>query len=524
MGKFIGVIVLLLLLATPCIIWYGCRIEPGNGEIAVLIRKTGKPLPPGEAIARDHDQKGIQLDVLGEGRYFRNPYIWDWKIVPVTDVPAGKFAVLVRKFGKDLEAGRIIAESEDSKGIVPEVLGTGRHRINPYAYEVRLFDDIKILPGNVGVVTNLTGQDIFTGKTNDFSFENGFLVSADQKGVVKDILKEGTHRLNPFIYNVIPVNIQSQRHEFAGADAISFLTIDGFSVSLEGTVEFNINPDQAARLTQVVGDMEDILNKIILPSVHGFARIEGSKKGATEFIVGESRRLFQSELEKFLKENCHKWGIQINSVLIRDIIVPQEIAEIIRKRELATQEARKYAEEIKRARSEAELARQKMLAEQNLKKIAAETEKMTAIIQAKQKGAESEIKAQTEYKVAEIEYKTAEAEARASMNAAEAQRKVIAEKNKKEAEVLSMKIAAYGTGEDYVTAQLYSKIMPKISSIMYNGSENSLFGLPLAIRKTGAVNANVQEAPKATPKQPKPTKTEAVPADGGDAKQEGGAK
>ena len=505
MKQFIALIVVLLLLLAPSIVWFGCRIEPGNGQIAVLIRKTGKPLPPEEAIAREPGQKGIQLDVLGEGRYFRNPYVWDWKIVPVTDVPAGKFAVLVRKYGKDLDAGRIIAESDDTKGIVPEVLGTGRHRINPFAYEIKLFDDIKILPGNVGVVTNLTGQDIFTGQSNNFSFENGFLVSSDQKGVVKEILKEGTHRLNPFIYNVIPVNIQSQRHEFAGGDAISFLTIDGFSVSLEGTVEFNINPEQAARLTQVVGDMEDILNKIILPSVHGFARIEGSKKGATEFIVGESRRLFQSDLEKFLKENCDKWGIQINSVLIRDIIVPQEIAEIIRKRELAAQEARKYTEEIKRARSEAELARQKMLAEQNLKKIAAETEKMTAIIQAKQKGQEAEIKAETAYKVAEIDYKTAEAEARATLNAAEAQRKVIAEKNKKEAEVLAMKISAYGSSEDYITAQLYAKIMPQVRSIMYNGAQNSVFGLPISLK-------------------PKELKAAPVPAEKVAPKSEGGAE
>lgn len=481
MAKYAIIIILLLALAlAPGFIWFGCRIEPGNGEIAVLIRKTGSPLPPEDAIASQPGQKGIQLDVLGEGRYFRNPYVWDWEIVPVTDVPAGKFAVLVRKYGKDLAEGRIIAENEDSKGIVPEVLGTGRHRINPYAYEVKMFDDIKILPGNIGVVTNLTGQDIFTGDHNDFSIEDGFIVSEGRKGVVKTILKEGTHRLNPFIYNVIPVNIQSQRHEFAGADAISFLTMDGFSVSLEGTVEFNINPDQAARLTQVVGDMEDILNKIILPSVHGFSRIEGSKKGATEFIVGESRRLFQSELEKFLKENCHKWGIEINSVLIRDIIVPEEIAEIIRKRELAAQEAKKYSEEIKRAKSEAELARQKMLAEQNLKKIAAETEKMTAIIKAKQRGAELEIAAETEYKVAEIDYKTAEAEAKAVLNTAEAERKVIEEKNKKEAEVLARKISAYGSGQDYAIAQLNAKIMPHISSIMYNGGQNTFFGLPLA--------------------------------------------
>ena len=174
------------------------------------------------------------------------------------------------------------------------------------------------------------------------------------------MLKEGTHRINPFIYSVTVVNTRRQRHEFSGKEAITFLTVDGFPVAIEGTVEFNIDEKLAPRLTQVVGDMEDILNKIILPSVRGFARIEGSKKQATEFIVGESRRLFQEKLDAFLKNNCRKWGIEINSVLIRDIIAPQTIAGIIRNRELAHQEAVKYDQEIIRARSEAELAKQFM--------------------------------------------------------------------------------------------------------------------------------------------------------------------
>ncbi len=487
MRNFLIAAGILIVLAAPFVIWFGCRIEPGNGEIAVLIRKCGSPLAPDEIIATEPGQQGIQLEVLGEGRYFRNPYIWDWEIVPVTDVPAGKFAVLVRKYGRIPEAGGIIAEDENCRGVLPEVLGTGKHRINPYAYEVRMFDDVKIMPGNIGVVTNLTGSDLFSGVPNDFDDNSGFLVGTGRKGVIREILKEGTHRINPFINNVIIVNTQSQRHEFSGNDAITFLTMDGFPISLEGTVEFNIISEQAPRLVQVVGDMNDILKKIILPSVHGFSRIEGSKKGATEFIVGESRQLFQSDLDKFLRENCKKWGIEINSVLIRDIIVPQEIAEIIRNRELAQQEARKYSEEIERARSEAELARQKMLAEQNLKKIAAETEKLTAAINARQKSQEAVIAAETELKVAEIGLKTAEAQAQASLNAAEAERLVIAERNAREAEVVARKVAAFGSPEGYLASQLYAKLLPGIQSIISNGAGVGVFGLPLFANSSEAL-------------------------------------
>ena len=46
---WIGALVLLLVVGGPgygIFNWFFCRIEPGAGEIAVLIRKTGNNLPP----------------------------------------------------------------------------------------------------------------------------------------------------------------------------------------------------------------------------------------------------------------------------------------------------------------------------------------------------------------------------------------------------------------------------------------------------------------------------------------------
>ena len=483
MGKLLSSItvpaVIAVLFIVSMFVWYGCRIEPENGQIAVLIRKTGKDLPPETILAPSAEYKGVQLGVLGEGRYFRNPYTWDWKIVPVTDIPAGKFGVLVRKFGKDLPEGEIIAPGPDYKGIVREVLGTGKHRINPFAYDVQIYDDIRIMPGNIGVVANLAGKDLFSGTGNDLNSAKGFLVDSGRKGIQREVLKEGTHRINPFIQSVSVVNIQSQRYEFSGKDAIGFISLDGFQISLEGTVEFNISAESAPRLTHEVGDMEDILKKLILPSVSGFARIEGSKKSATEFIVGESRQLFQNRLEEFLRKTCSVWGISINSVLIRDILPPQEIAEIIRNRELAEQEAKKFKQQIEQAKSASALEQQRMLALQRKSKVQAETARITAEIEARQKQVQQVIAAKTELDAASIQYQSAEAAARAKLVLAEADRKVIAAQNESEVEVLKRNVAAYGSGEAYVRGLLYEKLGPKIQSILTRGQAGGLFGLPI---------------------------------------------
>ncbi len=461
--------------------WYWWRIEPGNGEIAVLTKKTGRNLPPEEIIALSDEYKGVQLDVLPEGRFFFNPYVWDWKIIKMTDISAGKYGVLVRKYGKDLPRGEIIAPDDQHKGIVRDVLGTGKHRINPYAYEVKIFDDIKIAPGHVGVVTALFGADILASDQRAPIAEKGFLTETGWKGVKKEVLKEGTHRLNPYLYAVSIVNVQSQRFEFTGDEAIMFLTLDGFSVTVEGTLEFNLNVESVARLTHEVGDMEDIMNKLILPSARGFFRIEGSKKEATDFIVGESRQAFQDNLHKFLAETCAGWGISLNSVLIRDIIVPQEIAAIIRDRELAVQEAKKFEQQIVQAKSKAELEKQNALAEQRKQVVNADTEKIRQLVMAEQSKVEKTVAASTQLEVARVQLQAANADAQALLTLAEADRKVVESRNTADAAVLKQQVAVYDDEEDFVRALLYEKVAPNITTILTTDHGGDIFGLPVKV-------------------------------------------
>ncbi len=474
---------LLALLALGGWFWWGWRIEPTNGEIAVLVKKTGKNLPPEAILAPGPEYKGIQKDVLPEGRYFRNPWTWDWKYFKALDIPAGRFGVLVRKYGADLPSGEIIARDETTKGVVRDVLGTGRHRVNPYAYAVKLYNDITIKPGHVGVVTRLTGSDILNPSAGPAGPgvrpASTFLVAEGEKGVTSEILKEGAHRLNPFLAAVTIVNVQSQRFELSGDDAIMFLTQDGFTVRAEGTLEFNLDLDKVALLAHEVGDMDDILQKIILPSARGFSRIEGSKKHATEFIVGESRQAFQNSLETYLKGVCKPWGVSLNSVLIRDIFAPQEVAGIIRARELAVQEAKKIDQQIAQAKSQAELGRQKALAERNSKTVAAETERIQRKIRAEQDFSVEAIKAQTRLDVANVSLKSAQAEAAAKLVRAEADRKVVEARTTAEANVLKSEVSVYADERDYLRARLYEKTAPRIADVVTGDDAGELLGMPV---------------------------------------------
>lgn len=190
MRKLLGAMVGLLLVAGAVVggvAWTAFRVYVPEGMCAVLTRKTGEPLPAGEVIATKRSQKGVQLEPLGPGRYFLNPYAWEYRLVPLTKVPAGdpttwewtsttapgtkqpvvgsgrfaftgtlpKVGVVVRKFGDPAPPGMTVVPMKSTyKGILREVLTPGEYRINPDAYEVALVDALFIPSGFVGVVTN----------------------------------------------------------------------------------------------------------------------------------------------------------------------------------------------------------------------------------------------------------------------------------------------------------------------------------------------------------------------------------
>ena len=473
---------------TGIFIWYFCRIEPVGDQIAVLIRKTGKNLAPDEIIATEEGQKGIQPNPLAAGRYFYNPYTWDWAYDTVTIIPEDHLGVVTRLHGKDLPNGEIIAPA-GYKGIAEEILPPGKHIINPYAEQVSIFPAVRIGKDQddghgktddptsyVGVVVRLSGKDPLHGEIPEDQ-KNVFIVGKDVKGVQAEVLDPGIYYLNPYIYSVIQVNLRSQIFELKGEDAITFLTQDGFTVVVEGTIEFSLMRGRVPQLIHQVGDINDILNKIILPKARGFSRIEGSKHPAIGFIVGETRQEFQNSLEKHLVAQCSRWGVEIRSMLISNITPPEEVAAIIREREIALQNQRKIEEQIEQARSQAELTRQEMLAIQNRERVEVETVAIRARIQAEQEQSVELTSGYRELEVAKLEAEAAKLQADAIIIEAEANRDVVAMKNEAEASVTAAMTDAFGGGVNLARYTLYQKTAPQIQAIISTDRAPGLGGI-----------------------------------------------
>ena len=188
MSRIVGIAGgLIAVLAGSWLIWqWGfCRFYVAPGQMAVITAKSGDALPPGQILAKP-GQRGIQEQVLGEGRHFLNPWLYEHRIMPVVAIPPGKVGVVTSKVGAELPPGEFLAEP-GQKGIWRGVLGPGKHRLNPYGYQIDIVDAISIPVGYVGVVTSLSGKQTTPGA----------FAGLGEKGVRRDILQPGLYYVNP---------------------------------------------------------------------------------------------------------------------------------------------------------------------------------------------------------------------------------------------------------------------------------------------------------------------------------------
>jgi regulator of protease activity HflC (stomatin/prohibitin superfamily) len=458
-----------------------CKVEVGTGEQAVLIRKVGLDLKPEMELAPAPSKakgyyKGIQPGVLTEGRYFYNPYYWDWQIQKQFLVPDGKCGVRIALQGDALPTGAILA-GPGQKGIRSGVLEPGaRVPYNWYAEKIELHDPVFIPPGSRGVVTLVAGKDP--------SDHNVSLVGKGERGVQKDTLPAGTYYLNPHETRVSVVDCRSKKFNLGQDYDMDFLSSDGFVVTLDGAVEFRVIPERAAEVFVLYnedqnGDAidEEIIAKVITPESRSICRIGGSKLTGGQFISGDDRLVFQSNLEKTLKENCRKQGIEILNVSITSIQPPQDIATPIRAREVAKQELARYQQEKLQQLSEAQLKVQQLMANQKKEMVEAEQGVVEKTTLADQNQGVAVTLAEQKLKVSQTQLEAATNKASAITAEAQAAADVIRFKNKAELAGLAARVAAFG-GDGSALAQniLVGKLAPAFRSILSN-SEGPLMDL-----------------------------------------------
>lgn len=485
-----GAGLLALLLGVPFWYWFIERTEVQPGEFLVLIHLWGKDLPENEIVAPDESYKGVLLDVLPEGRHWINPLFWSYERQQMTTVPPGKCLLLTRKYGKEIPKDRLqegdYLARDGERGIVRDVLLPGSYRLNPHAYAWgEPIDAVEIRSDQVGARTLKVGRDPRGLKDNLALGEGLYVVEEGYRGVQEKPVRNGTYYLNPHVEAITPIDVKSHKVEF---DDITFPSRDGFLLKPHVVVEYAVQPEQAPSLlvrlcdegklyqedaTEAQQLKNEILQKVILPHIRGYARLRGSDFDAKDFIVTtagnvkavNNREKLQKALFEEVTPKCLKLGIVVRSVTLAELKPPEELAKQIADRELARVEQEKNTVRLGQYKAEQNLKAKEALKQQAKEKVEAETRLLREQTHAEQLLEVEKARLEQELKNAQLKLDAARDQATAIRAKGEAEAKVIQLQNEAEVAGLRKAVQGFASVQNFAQYHVLSRLGPALTEI-----------------------------------------------------------
>jgi len=460
------------------------------GKVGVVTAKVGTDLPEGEFLA-EAGQKGIWKEVLGPGKYRLNPVGYQIDIVDAISVPVGYVGVVTSLSGKQAPEGKFAREGE--KGIRAEVLAPGLYYVNPRRFQV----DVVEVGINQVALFGKTGSGVITKaqiatansainelqdnllaeqrsrRERYFQHEQSSAVPADEMKAESQGLKK---RLSSSLPSTAPAAesaategrlapAEKAQAAFILNQFVEFPSKDGFEISLDMTVEFELLPENVAWIFRNYGDLPAAVEKVIMPQILSISRLKGSAYGARDFIVGEGREKFQNDMTETLARTLAEKKIIINNALIRHVNVPMQILNPIRQASIAQEQDLTNQEKQNTAKKQAELNTETSLIDQRRQQVGQETEKLKAGIKADEAKEVAEIAAETLRQVAGIDKETAGVQANKITTLGQAQAEVIRLVEGEKAKGDQLKVRAFGDPAAY---NLYTLALSLSDSLRVN--------------------------------------------------------
>ena len=477
------------------------RSPPGS---SLLVRYKG-PWPFGSstlapegtlvqtAVAGRPLQVGILEAMPGPGRHFYSPLEYETQLVKDEVIPPGKLGVLVSKIGKPLPEGTYLVDDKGYRGILRKVLTPGRYRINTYAFDVKVVDvdactepntrvkrkaddPTLIPPGYVGVVTNKASDPRTGARTrhpeggpatgNLLPQSRGETDRHRQHRLFRDqpdVWKPTTERRRQTrpsppartprrrsTWRRPPGHVDGRRsglHRRARASSFPPATAFRFTSTTRRSGAFF--PSKPPNVVRQFGTLKDVEHKVILPQIESICRLHGSRRGAVDLLVGDTREQFQNETSAELERVLTQKNLSLLFGLTRHIYVPKAVREPIQKAKIADELTKTRDQELLTAQAQADLTEAKAKVVFGEKRTQAETEKKVAEVGATGEKKAKEIEAMTEKFKAEIDAKTAAIDAQTTRVLGEAKAQSVKLAKEAKAERLQLLVKAMGGPDPY---------------------------------------------------------------------------
>lgn len=520
--------------------WTVNRIYVPEGN-SLLLRYRGPffmhadPAPKGTFA--EEGQIGVFEQMRGPGRHFYCPLWWERELVPDVVVLPGQISIITSKMGEPLKTGQFLVDFYDEadnikqdgelgetkhKGVLRKALGPGRYRINPYAYNYKIVERQAEPDGNQ--VKHSGWVEIPTGYVGVETYLTDNPELGKRPGVQSDVLPPGLYAVNPserqvdiveIGYREVSITVRKQTrnqdiiYDESGEPlavpetGINFPSNDGFKIQLDFTAVWGVMPSQAPQIVRTFGNVGAVEQKVILPQSESICRNNGSKMGAVELLVGDTRQQFQLDTSAEFQEVLKAKDVTLLYGLVRHIYIPRDVRIPIQNGYIADELTLTREQERDTAKTEARLREAEKTVDLKAEQVRVETEKLVASVLAEGLRTAREIEAETERKVAAVDRNVAELEAQrdivlgeANAGAEELQRTATADK-------FRLAVEAFGTGGAYTKWQFAEGLPEEIDLNLFYAGEGTLWTDLKNITPTVPLRMPGDKANKSSGKNPR---------------------
>lgn len=167
--------------------------------------------------------------------------------------------------------------------------------------------------------------------------------------VTGDVLPEGTHVVNPFKGNNT-MSIRTQELK----ETASVPSNEGLVMTLDTSLLFRLNPERAADVYQKIGP--SYVEIVVEPTLRSAIRSTTATHSANALYTGGREEVAQKIYEELVRQLGGK-GIEVQSILLRDIQLPQMLKSAIEAKQQAEQDALRMAFVLQKEKQEADRKR-----------------------------------------------------------------------------------------------------------------------------------------------------------------------
>jgi len=167
--------------------------------------------------------------------------------------------------------------------------------------------------------------------------------------VTGDILPEGTHFVNPFKGNNT-MSIRTQELK----ETASVPSDEGLVMTLDTSLLFRLNPEKAAEVYQKIGP--NFVEVVVEPNLRSAIRSVTAAHSANALYTGGREQVAQQIFNELAGQLSGR-GVEVQSILLRDIQLPQMLKTSIEAKQQAEQDALRMAFVLQKEKQEADRKR-----------------------------------------------------------------------------------------------------------------------------------------------------------------------